>query len=739
MAEVLKGGKVVFTFREGDYFGEIALLSEMPRTADVRAVTDCMLLSLSLIDFEHVLGVFPEARERIRGAAQARYKELLGVSGEAARAPAAEKEKRMSTLAGPAPSPPAEHINENRLSKLMKSYGLSRGSVAQGCSPVPPDTRRDSHRFGRHAIKAPNHRRNTTTKSMGQNTPWAGFARRRSRDIEQKESPQSARTAEAHAFAGGVTEAFSRRPSAHVGDDLAVQRKTSLISGIVGSCERKSSLTGAAGDTGQPNDVASLRVRRASMRQTAPPPPSLHSLEHGLLDKLNDATAYCARRSIGFAAPSDSSTSLLGDLSPSAGEDVYSTHAAASSPASYTPVTSQIPSARSGSSDAPALAARKAKRVSKEVIEQSGLQTGQYRCVTQNSSSQAASEIDEAAKRLFRAIEDGDAQAVDAFIKDADGGGNLEARDANGNTALILAAEGEVECVRFLLEGGAAVNVANDEGKTPLNIAIEYQDSAIVQMLVNAGASISKRSVLLLEASASEVRDVLTHCVESGKANITDDAAAELRMITKSAEGVKTGAGPKRRAQSAGPETIMEASSFRERDEGSSGGSKSRTADPGEAYEVDDGQQKLSGAASSRNSKTGGRRNSLVNFFFKRKIKEAKELKTGVQIKDLDRASSEDSDAPKGFGVFPRISGRRQSTSSIASLDMDSDAIVELVARSIDSSLDKKLRTLRESIAQDMRQRDHVKESLDRMENLMLMLATKVESVGRQLHGEKWM
>ena len=48
MAEVLnREGKGIYTFKEGEYFGEIALLSDTPRSADVRAVTDMVMLSLS--------------------------------------------------------------------------------------------------------------------------------------------------------------------------------------------------------------------------------------------------------------------------------------------------------------------------------------------------------------------------------------------------------------------------------------------------------------------------------------------------------------------------------------------------------------------------------------------------------------------------------------------------------------------------------------------------------------------
>ena len=36
LAEVVRNEKVLHRFKEGDYFGEIALLSDTPRTADVR-------------------------------------------------------------------------------------------------------------------------------------------------------------------------------------------------------------------------------------------------------------------------------------------------------------------------------------------------------------------------------------------------------------------------------------------------------------------------------------------------------------------------------------------------------------------------------------------------------------------------------------------------------------------------------------------------------------------------------
>ena len=77
LAEVLTAESVVLaTLREGDYFGEMALLADAPRSADVRAVTDLVMLSLSSEDLNEVLEVYPQARVRMRSAAADRLKKL---------------------------------------------------------------------------------------------------------------------------------------------------------------------------------------------------------------------------------------------------------------------------------------------------------------------------------------------------------------------------------------------------------------------------------------------------------------------------------------------------------------------------------------------------------------------------------------------------------------------------------------------------------------------------------------
>jgi CRP/FNR family transcriptional regulator, cyclic AMP receptor protein len=67
-ADVTKGDKSINTMREGDFFGEIALVTEMPRTASVTATTDVRVLVITDRDFRALLKDSPEVS---RGVAEA--------------------------------------------------------------------------------------------------------------------------------------------------------------------------------------------------------------------------------------------------------------------------------------------------------------------------------------------------------------------------------------------------------------------------------------------------------------------------------------------------------------------------------------------------------------------------------------------------------------------------------------------------------------------------------------------
>ena len=57
---------------EGQYFGEIALLKETPRTATVLTVEECTLLSLDVRDFRKLMDRYPEIREAVAQVAEKR-------------------------------------------------------------------------------------------------------------------------------------------------------------------------------------------------------------------------------------------------------------------------------------------------------------------------------------------------------------------------------------------------------------------------------------------------------------------------------------------------------------------------------------------------------------------------------------------------------------------------------------------------------------------------------------------
>jgi CRP/FNR family transcriptional regulator, cyclic AMP receptor protein len=67
-AEVTKGGKRINTMKKGDFFGEIALVTKMPRTASVTATTDVEVLVITERDFGALLKRSPEVGKQIAEA-----------------------------------------------------------------------------------------------------------------------------------------------------------------------------------------------------------------------------------------------------------------------------------------------------------------------------------------------------------------------------------------------------------------------------------------------------------------------------------------------------------------------------------------------------------------------------------------------------------------------------------------------------------------------------------------------
>jgi CRP-like cAMP-binding protein len=72
--EVLdKTGTRLNTLGEGDFFGELSLLSSQPRTATIRAATTCDLFVLDKTDFNRVLKDRPQLLKSLQEVARSRY------------------------------------------------------------------------------------------------------------------------------------------------------------------------------------------------------------------------------------------------------------------------------------------------------------------------------------------------------------------------------------------------------------------------------------------------------------------------------------------------------------------------------------------------------------------------------------------------------------------------------------------------------------------------------------------
>jgi len=71
-------GAVLRSCREGDYFGELALLTNDVRAVEIKAITDCMLLALATDDFDALLHTFPDVMRKVHKNANKHYQIQMG-------------------------------------------------------------------------------------------------------------------------------------------------------------------------------------------------------------------------------------------------------------------------------------------------------------------------------------------------------------------------------------------------------------------------------------------------------------------------------------------------------------------------------------------------------------------------------------------------------------------------------------------------------------------------------------
>ena len=155
--EVLRGSgpaeRRLSLLAAGDFFGEMALLDDRPRSASVRAASECRLLVIDATTLDQMLREYPEIAVRMLRNLAARLRDE-GARADAAEAAllAASPERVSATAkAGPSkPSPKAPPAIPANSAPAGGSGGRtgSRSLVPPGAAPIPlPD--KDDVRLGR--------------------------------------------------------------------------------------------------------------------------------------------------------------------------------------------------------------------------------------------------------------------------------------------------------------------------------------------------------------------------------------------------------------------------------------------------------------------------------------------------------------------------------------------------------------------------------------------------------------
>jgi hypothetical protein len=143
--EVLRGNGPkehrISLLEAGDFFGEMVLLDGQPRSASVRAATDCRLLVIDATTLDEMLRQYPEVAVRMLRNLAARLRAERTRADEAEAALAAAPASAASTpTARPAPVKAAPKTSPPVPAIRATAAGKARTLVPPGASPIPvPD------------------------------------------------------------------------------------------------------------------------------------------------------------------------------------------------------------------------------------------------------------------------------------------------------------------------------------------------------------------------------------------------------------------------------------------------------------------------------------------------------------------------------------------------------------------------------------------------------------------------
>ena len=118
MQMVNEEGSVIFaTLREGAFFGEVAMFTTQRRTASARALTDCILYSMTVGDFEEVIKDYPKYYDSILDKAMQRLDDIVTANGTSL-------EYRMQQIY--MKKEMEKHANEKGLGLKQRSNGIQQ-------------------------------------------------------------------------------------------------------------------------------------------------------------------------------------------------------------------------------------------------------------------------------------------------------------------------------------------------------------------------------------------------------------------------------------------------------------------------------------------------------------------------------------------------------------------------------------------------------------------------------------